>query len=189
MAVHRFTDRWLQSYVGPDDGRIEFVDALCPSLHLRVSCRTKTFSAMFRLNGKLERRTVGRYPRVTLARAREVTLTILRDAAAGCRACLERSNQSYFRQTWVRRRSCGPLQLRHPSDADCGCCFGLAGAHSCARRWGGRYARRVRPRPAVKCPQLVGSGRSRCCPKRRVGADSGRLLQGSRNPQLCSLDA
>ncbi|HXG98955.1 MAG TPA: integrase family protein, partial [Sphingomicrobium sp.] len=83
MAVHRFTDRWLQSYVGPNEGRIEFVDALCPSLHLRVSRRTKTFSTMFRLNGKLERRTVGRYPRVTLARAREVTLTILRDAAAG----------------------------------------------------------------------------------------------------------
>lgn len=80
MTVHRFTDRWLQSYVGPDDGRIEFVDAHCPSLHLRVSRRTKTFSAMFRLNGKLKRRTVGRYPRVTLAKAREVTLAILREA-------------------------------------------------------------------------------------------------------------
>ena len=54
---------------------MEFVDALCPGLHLRVTIQgTRTFSAMFRVNGKLIRRTIGRYPRVSLSSARTSAL-------------------------------------------------------------------------------------------------------------------
>lgn len=83
MALHRFTDRWILSCTAPSDRRLEFVDAICPCLHLRVSSRTKTFSAVFRVSGKLQRRTIGRYPRIGLAQAREATLALLRNAAEG----------------------------------------------------------------------------------------------------------
>ena len=82
MAVHRFTDRWIMSRGASPDDRAEYADALCPGLHLRITTRgTKTFSSMVRLNGRLQRRTIGRYPLVSLAEARAVTLATLRKAA------------------------------------------------------------------------------------------------------------
>lgn len=89
MSRHRFTDRWLQSpTLTPDTGRAEFVDNLCPGLHLRVTIQgTRTFSAMFRVNGKLIRETIGRYPRVSLSDARSSALDMMRNAqdTAGAR--------------------------------------------------------------------------------------------------------
>lgn len=57
---------------------------MCPGLHLRVTGKgTKTFTAMIRVNGRLQRRTIGRYPRLSLAEARAQTLQMLRVAAEG----------------------------------------------------------------------------------------------------------
>jgi integrase len=84
MALHRFTDPWIRSCSQPPDGRLEFADELCPGLHLRITCRgKKTFSAMVRVNGRLQRRTIGRYPLVSLAEARERTRGMLRLASEG----------------------------------------------------------------------------------------------------------
>ena len=82
MSKQRFTDRWLQSpTLTPDKGRAEYVDGLCPGLHLRVTIQgTRTFSAMFRVNGKLTRQTIGRYPRTPLSDARASALRIMRNA-------------------------------------------------------------------------------------------------------------
>ena len=82
MSKLRFTDRWLQSpTLTPVKGRAEFVDGLCPGLHLRVTIQgTRTFSAMFRVNGKLTRQTIGCYPRVPLSDARASALRIMRNA-------------------------------------------------------------------------------------------------------------
>jgi integrase len=82
MTVLRFTDRWIMSCRTTAGDRDDYADALCPGLHLRITKRgTKTFSSMVRLNGRLQRRTIGRYPSVSLANARAVTLTTLRQAA------------------------------------------------------------------------------------------------------------
>lgn len=85
MTTVRFTDKWLAAAsLTPKDGRAEYVDGLCPGLHLRVtSLGTRTFSAMFRLNGTLTRRTIGRYPLVSLANARASALHIMRKAQEG----------------------------------------------------------------------------------------------------------
>lgn len=85
MAVHRFTDRWIQT-LSPtrNDSRIDYADKLCPCLHLRVTARgTKTFSAMPRVDGRLQRRTIGQYPIISLASARAATLEMLRKVAEG----------------------------------------------------------------------------------------------------------
>ena len=93
MSKYRFTDRWLRSpTLTPSVGRAEFVDGLCPGLHLRVTIQgTRTFSAMFRVNGKLIRETIGRYPRVTLSNARASALAIMRTAQDGANARERRS--------------------------------------------------------------------------------------------------
>ena len=82
MSKHRFSDRWLQSpALMPGEGRAEFVDGLCPGLHIRVTIQgTRTFSVMFRVNGKLIRQTIGRYPRVSLRNARASALEFMRTA-------------------------------------------------------------------------------------------------------------
>jgi integrase len=84
VTVHRFTDRWIQAQASADAPRSEYADALCPGLHLRVSGRgTKTFSAMLRVHGRLQRRTIGRYPLLSLAQARAAAMDMMRKAAEG----------------------------------------------------------------------------------------------------------
>lgn len=84
MTVHRFTDRWIQAQAGTAAARSEYADALCPGLHLRIGgSGTKTFSAMLRVNGRLQRRTIGRYPLLSLAQARAAALDMMRKAAEG----------------------------------------------------------------------------------------------------------
>lgn len=85
MTKTRFTDKWLQSRnLIPKEGRVEYVDGLCPGLHLRVTHHgRRTFSAMFRINGKLTRQTIGPYPVVTLHNARSAALELMRNAQAG----------------------------------------------------------------------------------------------------------
>ncbi len=84
MARIRFTDRWLQSpSLIPRAGRAEFVDGLCPGLYLRVTSEgTRTFSVMYRTDGRLIRRTIGRYPRVSLCNSRAAALEHMRAAKA-----------------------------------------------------------------------------------------------------------
>lgn len=93
MPSVRFTDRWLQAAsLTPAQGRSEYVDGLCPGLHLRVtSSGIRTFSIMFRLNGKLTRKTLGRFPVVSLANARSAALDVMRKAQEGIDAREHRS--------------------------------------------------------------------------------------------------
>ncbi len=95
MATVRFTDKWLgAASLTPKEARVEYIDGLCPGLHLRVTnTGIRTFSAMFRLNGKLTRRTIGRYPLVSLANARASALDIMRKAQEGIDAREHRSRE------------------------------------------------------------------------------------------------
>ncbi len=95
MATVRFTDKWLgATSLTPSAGRVEYVDGLCPGLHYRVSVNgVRTFSVVFRLNGKLSRRTIGRYPRITLANARASALDVMRKAQEGIDAHEHRSRE------------------------------------------------------------------------------------------------
>lgn len=65
MARHRFTERWLRSRRAPARGeRLEYVDAACPCLWLRVSGRdVRAFSVLAQVDGRLCRHTIGRHPR------------------------------------------------------------------------------------------------------------------------------
>jgi integrase len=96
MALYRFNDRWIRSCQPPTIGRSDFADTLCPGLHLRITSRgTRTFSAMLRVNSRLQRRTIGRYPHVSLSKARDVTLEMQRKAADGQDPRQPSANEEY----------------------------------------------------------------------------------------------
>ena len=91
----RFTEQMIDRLRAPASGRLELKDALTPALILRVTDRgTKTFSAVYKVageggltasghprTGKQHRVTLGRWPALRLAAARERAAEI--SAAAG----------------------------------------------------------------------------------------------------------
>lgn len=76
----KLTDRFVHSIKGKKR-RVEVHDAICPGLHLRVTSRSvKTFSLVYR-QGAVVRRTLGRYPQLSLADARKSAMALLRDVS------------------------------------------------------------------------------------------------------------
>lgn len=68
----------------PPNGQVEYFDALQPAFGLRVSYSgTKSWVVMTRIDGKLVRYTLGRYPAISLADARRSARDALQKAAAG----------------------------------------------------------------------------------------------------------
>ncbi len=67
----------------PSDRR-DLCDALVPGLSLRVSATgVKTWSVLYRFKGRNRRLTLGRFPEVSLADAREKARTARAEAALG----------------------------------------------------------------------------------------------------------
>nr|WP_165611363.1 Arm DNA-binding domain-containing protein [Sphingomonas jatrophae] len=84
MAKHKLIDRWIQAARPASAGRREIGDALCPGLYLRITVTgVKTWSVVIRVRDQVQRHTLGRYPVVTLASAREQALKLLRHASEG----------------------------------------------------------------------------------------------------------
>ena len=79
------TDRGLKAAKPAVSGTRTMVwDSAIPSFGVRISEHgKKTFIVMRRLHGKLVRRTIGRYPFMTLGKAREAALEALRDIERG----------------------------------------------------------------------------------------------------------
>jgi integrase len=85
MPRERLTDKLLKSKrIVPVEGQVDLWDELTPGFGLRVSYGgRKAFQVMTRINGKLVRKTIGGYPRSSLAEARDLAERILKDAAKG----------------------------------------------------------------------------------------------------------
>ena len=68
MPVHAFTDKWLRAVRAA--ARVEYTDAGCPGLRVRVGPQGKTFYLARKEAGRVIRRRIGDYPDVSLASAR-----------------------------------------------------------------------------------------------------------------------
>jgi integrase len=80
----KLTDISLQKIKAPSSGRIEVWDPEFRAFGVRITDKgTKAFQLMYRFRGKLRRKTLGQYPLVTLAEAREQARAILNTAKAG----------------------------------------------------------------------------------------------------------
>lgn len=84
MAQVRMTDAWAQR-VKPEDGKqLDFFDAGQTGLCLRVSYGgSKTWFALYKINGRLRKTKLGRYPSVSLRQARKMTEAVRVKADAG----------------------------------------------------------------------------------------------------------
>lgn len=81
LAKVKLTDRYISSCKCPKGERLEISDSLCPGLYLRITgTGTKSFCLIVR-HGALIRRTLGRYPVLSLLDARKLALEALRQIA------------------------------------------------------------------------------------------------------------
>ncbi|MBB6309695.1 tyrosine-type recombinase/integrase [Xanthobacter tagetidis] len=86
MANVNLTDTYIRGLSLPAEGRLDINDERAPGLVLRVSSSgTKSWSLRYRdkMSGKVERLTIGRYPAVPLAKAREIALKRIAGIADG----------------------------------------------------------------------------------------------------------
>lgn len=73
MPRIKLTAAAVERLKAPDGGQIDHFDAAYPGLALRVSARgVKSWTYFGRVNGKLKRVTLGRWPSLTLPKAREM---------------------------------------------------------------------------------------------------------------------
>ena len=84
LPRHKLTDAFLRNLKTPATGQVEYWDALTPGFGVRVSYGgRKAFQALTRINGKLQRFTLGSYPKLALVDARDQAERIIKDAAKG----------------------------------------------------------------------------------------------------------
>ena len=84
MPQLKLTDAAVARIKPPEKGQAEFFDALLPSFGLRVSYSgTKAWFVMTRVDRKLIRMTLGRYPMLSLADARAKAREVIQCAASG----------------------------------------------------------------------------------------------------------
>src|SRR5262245_42352102 len=98
MPRVRLTDAAVKRLRGPKTGQAEYFDELQPSFGLRVShAGTRAWIVMTRVNGRLRRFTIGRYPAMPLEAARKLARTALE------RAQLGRDHRDAVREELARR--------------------------------------------------------------------------------------
>ncbi|MBN9066115.1 MAG: integrase arm-type DNA-binding domain-containing protein [Rhizobiales bacterium] len=84
MARMRFSDATLKALRPPAKGQADYFDASFPAFGVRVSrSGTKAFFVFDRIGGKLKRMTLGRYPALGLADARQKALDWKAEAEKG----------------------------------------------------------------------------------------------------------
>lgn len=86
MPKRKLTDVTIRNLPAPPSGQIDFFDQLLPAFGIRVSNRgTRSYFVMTRISGhkRLRRMTLGRYPAMPLAQAREKARQILEAASMG----------------------------------------------------------------------------------------------------------
>lgn len=84
MPTNSFTNRWIDAVAAPDKGQVDYFDEKTTGLGLRVSTSgRKTWFVMYRHAGRLRRYTIGTYPTLGLADAREKGKELLNEAAKG----------------------------------------------------------------------------------------------------------
>ncbi len=84
MPTIKFTDKAISALKPPETGRDEYRDVSLPGFWLRVSERgRKTWGVTYRLNDRQRRLTIGTYPALSLADARDQARKAVREVGIG----------------------------------------------------------------------------------------------------------
>src|SRR5271163_3586257 len=80
----KLTAQFVEAIKAPQAGQIDYWDERTPGLGLRVSQGgRKAWTVFFRYHGRMRRLTLGTYPVLSLADARRLATTALREAQHG----------------------------------------------------------------------------------------------------------
>lgn len=117
MATN-LTDAKILGIKPPSSGQIELSDAKVPGLRLRVGKAAKTFILRKRIGGKTKNLTIGRYPALSLAKARKDARSMINDieatgtvkAAPTSRGNTIRALWPYFEADKAHLRSIGTIR-------------------------------------------------------------------------------
>ena len=91
MPRKRLTDLFVANVAPPRQGRVEYFDAIFPGLALRVTDHgRKSWSLHFRIQARLRRLTLGFYPALTPAQARQEANVALEKVRRGIDPCVEK---------------------------------------------------------------------------------------------------
>ena len=84
MTVSRLTTVGVERLKPPASGRVDYADAVLPGLHLRVTDKgRKSWSVVYRVNGRQRRMTLGAYPTLDLNDARTAAREALQAVERG----------------------------------------------------------------------------------------------------------
>ena len=84
MPTIKLTALTVANAKPPAQGRIELWDATLPGFGLRVTSKgAKSWTVLYRANGKLRRMTLGPFPALPLAAARDRARDVLREVDKG----------------------------------------------------------------------------------------------------------
>lgn len=84
MAQYSLTDVKVRKIIPDPDKRIEIWDSKTPGFGVRVApTGTKSFVLLYRQNGRARRMTLGRYPALSLADARQIAMDTLNSLTLG----------------------------------------------------------------------------------------------------------
>src|SRR5215510_8726466 len=84
MAKATFTARWVAAVKPSTQKQVDYFDTKPPALGLRLApSGRKTWFIMYRSGGRLRRLTLGTYPALSLADAREQALSARHAVATG----------------------------------------------------------------------------------------------------------
>jgi hypothetical protein len=84
MPTTKLTDLAVRKLGAPASGRVEHFDTLLPSFGLRITAAgTKSWVVMTHVRGRLKRVTLGRWPALGLADARDQARKVIADAQGG----------------------------------------------------------------------------------------------------------
>jgi integrase len=91
MPTKKLTDLFVERAPAPARGRVEYFDAAFPGLALRVTEKGgKSWSVFYRINGRLRRFTIGRYPAIKPAQARREAQAALERVRQGVDPAVEK---------------------------------------------------------------------------------------------------
>jgi integrase len=84
MAREKLTDKRLATMKAPAAGRLEIFDVVKTGLCFRItSTGARSWSVMYRHDGHFRRETLGRYPKIGLAKARQMAGDVLETSGQG----------------------------------------------------------------------------------------------------------
>ena len=106
------TDSQLKAITLPQDTKELIIkDESTPNLIVRIRPNSKTFIFRIKINGKIKKYTIGQYPLISLATARQEAIRLKAQITQGIDPTLKELTFNEVAQIWLKHKSKQNLNL------------------------------------------------------------------------------